>query len=173
MKILAISGSLRAASSNTALLRALALLALPPLEISLYEGLAGIPPFNPDLDSEPGPEPVEAFRAALRRADAVVVSTPEYAHGIPGSLKNLLDWVVGSGELSEKPVALIHASARGEHAQASLREVLRTMNARLLSDVETTLSLMGPPRSPAEISSEYGHAAQIRSFLQKLAELRN
>lgn len=169
MRILAISGSLRAASSNTALLRALALLASPPLEISIYEGLAGIPPFNPDLDSEPGPEPVEAFREALRRADAVVFSTPEYAHGIPGSLKNLLDWVVGSGELSEKPVALIHASARGEHAQAALREVLRTMNARLFNDLETTLALMGQPRSPAEIAGDPEHSAQILAFLQKLA----
>src|SRR6202012_4211982 len=99
---------------NTALPRAAAVVASSPIDIVLYEQMETLPPFNPDLDLEPGPEEVSRFRSALRDCSAVIFSTPEYAHGIPGSLKNALDWVVGSGELSRKPVALINASARGE-----------------------------------------------------------
>jgi NAD(P)H-dependent FMN reductase len=111
--ILAICGSLRARSSNKTMLEAAARMAP---EVSLYEGLETIPPFNPDLDIEPAPEPVARFRDA----DAVVFSSPEYAHGIPRSLKNALDWVVGSGELSGKPVTLWNASARGTYPEAEL-----------------------------------------------------
>lgn len=168
MKILAISGSLRKASSNTTLLRAAKLIAETPLEITIYEELDQIPPFNPDLDVEPAPAAVARFRALLNESSVVIFSTPEYAHGLPGSLKNLLDWVVGSGELSEKPVALIHASARGEYAQASLREVLKTMNANLLTDAETTLSLTTPFLDPAELASCSSSAPLLRAFLSKL-----
>ena len=168
MKILAISGSLRNASKNTTLLRAAKLIAETPLEITMYEELDQIPPFNPDLDVVPAPAAVSRFRAALNESSVVIFSTPEYAHGIPGSLKNLLDWVVGSGELSEKPVALLHASARGEYAQASLREVLKTMNANLLTDAETTLSLTTPFLDPAELASCSSSAPLLRAFLSKL-----
>lgn len=127
LKIVAISGSIRARSSNAALLRAAAHIA--PVEI--YEGLAQLPPFNPDLDEEglaPPPEVAE-LRQLLIEADAVLISSPEYAHGVPGVLKNMLDWLVSVGELVGKRVALLNASpAGGAFAQASLLETLRTMN---------------------------------------------
>ena len=94
-KILAISGSLRAGSSNTALLRAAQALAPAGATVELYAGLAELPHFNPDLEGHE-PDSVHALRASLRAADAVLFSSPEYAHGVPGSLKNMLDWVVGS-----------------------------------------------------------------------------
>ena len=133
MRVLAISGSLRSGSSNTILLRAAAGLAPRGLSVTLFEGLADLPHFNPDLDDEANPPPrVREFRDALRAADGLMICSPEYAHGVPGSLKNALDWVVGSGELSGKPVALINASPRATHAQESLREIIATMDARII-----------------------------------------
>jgi NAD(P)H-dependent FMN reductase len=170
MRILAISGSLRVQSTNTSLLRAAQLVAPVPLDVVLYGEMETLPAFNPDLDIDPGPEAVLRFRAELRDSSAVVFSTPEYAHGIPGSLKNALDWVVGSGELSGKPVALMNASARGEYAQAALREVLKTMDARLVSEAEITLPLLGKGLGAAEIAADLEFADIIRRSLQKIAE---
>src|SRR5262245_21657419 len=101
MKILAISGSLRAHSSNAAILRAMAALAPPDVDIELYEELGRLPHFNPDLDQEGAvaPRPVADFRRRLAAADGVVICSPEYAHGTPGSLKNGLDWLVSVIEL--------------------------------------------------------------------------
>ena len=130
--ILAISGSLRAASSNTALLQAAARLAPAHVTMTAYAGLAALPPFNPDDDGDAPHPAVAALREQLQAADGVLISTPEYAHGVPGALKNLLDWVVGSGELVDKPVALLHAS-RSPWALASLRETLTVMSARLVA----------------------------------------
>ena len=168
MKMLAISGSLRAQSTNTILLRAATLIAPPPIHILLYEELDTIPPFNADLDVEPGPESVSRLRAALRDADAVLFSTPEYAHGLPGALKNALDWVVRSGELAGKPVALFNASSRGEYAQASLREILKTMDARLLSDAEITVPLLGKDLKASEVAANPPFAEVILSSLAKI-----
>src|SRR5512138_474853 len=126
VRVLAISGSLRAASSNTALVGAAVLLAPGGVEVSAYQGLADIPPFNPDLDTAVPPAAVVRFRDALVGCDAILISSPEYAHGVSGVLKNALDWVVSSGELIDKPIALVNASARSIHAQASLRETLTT-----------------------------------------------
>jgi chromate reductase len=120
MRILAISGSLRSRSTNTALLRALGLLAPPELHVVLYDELEQIPPFNPDLEPASHSRPVARCRSSLRKSDIVAFSTPEYAHGVPGVLKNALDWTVGSGELAGKTVVMINASSRGTHAQASL-----------------------------------------------------
>src|SRR3984885_8527288 len=169
MRILAISGSLRAKSTNTALLRAAASVASSSIDVVLYLQMEELPPFNPDLDLEPGPEAVLRFRAALRNSSAVVFSTPEYAHGIPGSLKNALDWVVGSGEFSGKPVALMNASSRGEFAQAALREVLKTMDARLISEAEVTVPLLGKGMGVADIAADPEFAALIRFSLEKIA----
>ena len=127
MRIVTISGSLRATSSNTVLLRALALLAPPDVEVVACEAIGTLPFFNPDFDTPTPPPTVAAFRAELRAADGVIFSTPEYAHGVPGALKNALDWVVSSGDLYRKPVALINASPLAAIAQESLMETLRTM----------------------------------------------
>jgi chromate reductase, NAD(P)H dehydrogenase (quinone) len=169
MKMLAISGSLRAQSTNTTLLRAATLIAPSHIDMVLYEELETIPPFNSDLDVEPGPESVSRLRTALRDSAAVLFSTPEYAHGVPGALKNALDWVVGSGELSAKPVTLFNASARGEYAQASLREILKTMDARLLSDAEITIPLLGKALDPSAIAANPEFAALILSSIEKIA----
>ena len=170
MRVLAISGSLRSQSTNTILLRAVAELAPPELEVVLFQELHRIPPFNPDLEAENSSGAVSRFRAALQESCAVLFSTPEYAHGVPGVLKNALDWVVGSGELSGKPVVMVNASSRGAHAQASLKEILTTMDARLLDRAEVTIDLIGKSLTPAEIAQEPAFASALRASLEIVGE---
>ena len=143
MHFLAISGSLRAASTSTTLLKAAAVLAPDGVTLSVYEGLGELPHFNPDLDKQPAQTAVADFRRQLRLADGVIISTPEYAHGVPGLLKNALDWLVASGELYEKPVALFSASPRANYAQASLIETLSVMTASVVSEACIALPLLG------------------------------
>ncbi len=105
------------------------------MEVTIYEGLAGLPHFNPDDDEEgtTPPPPVAELRSLLAAADGILISSPEYAHGVPGSLKNALDWLVSDGALVDKPIALICASPVGcQYAQASLVETLTTMNWRVV-----------------------------------------
>lgn len=167
MHIVAISGSLRAASSNAAVLRAAAHLAPPGVEVSLYAGLAELPHFNPDDDDTPGPA-VEQWRTLLRAADGLLFSSPEYAHGVPGSLKNALDWVVGSGELERKPLGLINASPRATHAQASLTETLRMMSATLVPGACIVLPVSGRELDAAGIVADPELAAGLRAALEAL-----
>jgi len=113
MNVVAISGSLRSGSSNAALLRAAAALAPAGMEFVFYEALGNLPHFNPDLDTDTPPKSVKELRALLAACDGVLISSPEYVHGIPGSMKNALDWLVSSGELYGKPVVLLTASPSG------------------------------------------------------------
>ena len=129
-KVLLISGSLRRASTNTALLETARVVAPRSLTLCSYSGIADLPHFNPDDDRPPRDLAVELLRDAIRSADAVLFSTPEYAGGLPGSFKNALDWEVGDdqiGSLNEKPVAWINGAPRGAaDAHASLRRCLVT-----------------------------------------------
>ncbi|MBW8868367.1 MAG: GNAT family N-acetyltransferase, partial [Acidobacteria bacterium] len=168
VRVLAISGSLRSASSNGALVRAAAQLAPPGIEVAIYE-LDELPPFNPDLDTDTPPMPVAAFRAALKSADAVLLSSPEYAHGVPGVLKNALDWVVGSGELVDKPVALLNASTRATRAWRSLVETLSVMSARVIREASITVALNGTRLDAKGIASDAQLAALVESALRRLA----
>ena len=155
MRILAISGSLRALSSNTALLRVAAVVAPEGVEVTLYDGLAALPHFNPDDDLDVPPPVVLALRSAIGAADGLLFCSPEYAHGVPGSLKNALDWLVSSIEFPFKPVALINASPMAVHAQASLVETLGLMNARIVQDACVTIPVSRADVSPSgEIESE-------------------
>lgn len=161
--LLAISGSLRAQSSNTETLRALTLLAPPEVTITLYDGLATLPPFNPDHDMEGMalPEAVQSLRAQVGAADGVVISSPEYAHGMPGSLKNALDWLVRGTEVIGKPVALVSASPRSTHAQVSLIETLRTMSMALVSEMPFVVPLANRGLSADAIASDGELAAPL------------
>jgi NAD(P)H-dependent FMN reductase len=149
--ILAISGSLRAQSTNTALLRTAQALAEAPIVVELYDGMSALPHFNPDDDHEPLPPDVVALRSAIHAADALLLSTPEYAGALPGSFKNLLDWTIGDdqpGSIYEKPVAWINGSSHGaSNAQASLRLVLGFAHARIVeeacADVPITTNEIG------------------------------
>ena len=141
IRVLAISGSLRSASANTAVLRTAATLAPEGVDIALYDGLADLPHFNPDLDGDIAPPSVANFRRQLAAADGVLISSPEYAHGVPGVMKNALDWLVRSGEFVDKPVALISASSHATWVRASLTETLTVMSAKLIADACIALPL--------------------------------
>ncbi|HEX6535013.1 MAG TPA: NADPH-dependent FMN reductase [Gemmatimonadaceae bacterium] len=168
MRILAISGSLRAASSNTAVVRAAAALAPAGVDVEIYDGLGALPHFNPDLDVEPLPSEVAELREAVARADALLISSPEYAHGVPGSLKNALDWLVSGVEIVHKPVALINASSRAAHAYASLTETLRTMSTVVVPDASVTLPLGPSQRGDAAILEDPMLAATLRLAIASL-----
>ncbi len=151
MRILAISGSLRRGSHNTLLLQAARELLDPADELSIWEGLADVPAYDQDADVEPAPASVRALREAVRSADAVLISTPEYNSSIPGALKNALDWAsrpIATNPLRNKPVAVIGASSGmfgAVWAQAELRKVLAAMGARV-AEVELAVG-----RSPREV----------------------
>jgi chromate reductase len=144
MRILAISGSLRGGSHNTALLRASSELLSSDDELTLWEGLAGIPAYDQDDDVMPAPAPVAALRDAVAAADAVLIATPEYNSSIPGALKNALDWAsrpIATNVFRNKPVAVIGSSAGmfgAVWAQAELRKVLAAMGARV-AEVEVAV----------------------------------
>ena len=139
MNILAISGSLRARSSNTSLLRLAASVAADDVHVELYDGLAALPHFNPDDDLDVPPPPVLELRRRVGEADGLLFCTPEYAHGVPGSLKNALDWLVASVELPGKPVASLNASPLSTYAQASLLETLTVMSTRIVREAWVTV----------------------------------
>lgn len=109
----------------------------------------------------------------LQAADGVVFSTPEYAHGVPGALKNSLDWVVGSGELVGKPVVLFNASPRGTYAQASLTETLTVMSARLVPEASIKLQLLGKPLDARQIAADPGMSAALRTAVESFAHAIN
>ncbi|MGZ4537766.1 MAG: NADPH-dependent FMN reductase [Blastococcus sp.] len=133
-RVLLLCGSTRDGSSNAAAVRAVHELELPGLHTDLYESLRDLPAFVPD--EQPVPLPVTDLLDRIRAADAVLMCTPEYAGGLPGSLKNLLDWTVGGGELYDKPVAWIDVAnpGRGAGARTQLGVVLGYVGARVVSD---------------------------------------
>jgi NAD(P)H-dependent FMN reductase len=170
MRLLAISGSLRRASTNTAALEALARLAPEGVKVLVYGDLAKLPPFNPDDDMEdkPKPEPIETLRALVDASDALVIAAPEYAHGLPGVLKNALDWLVASETFAGKPTALINTSPRAFHAQASLREILSMMAARLIPEAFVSISLTGKAVAPDDILADTVCARRLTESLEAL-----
>ncbi|WP_327413104.1 NADPH-dependent FMN reductase [Streptomyces sp. NBC_01233] len=146
--ILLLSGSLRAGSSNEAVLRtAQAVAAETPAGVRtvLYDGLGTLPHFNPDDDTDQLPAPVAGLRAAIAAADAILVCTPEYAGTLPGSFKNLLDWTVGGTEIGDKPVAWVNAAApgRGQGAEATLRTVLGYTGAAVVEEACVRIPVTG------------------------------
>jgi chromate reductase, NAD(P)H dehydrogenase (quinone) len=153
IKILAISGSLRASSSNTALLQATIALSPEAVEMRLYERLNDLPHFNPDLEPIE-PESVIDLRSQIAWADGLLICSPEYAHGVPGVLKNALDWLVSGSEFVEKPIALFNASPRATHAQASLIEIITTMSGRVISEACLDVPLLGRKMDAVAISED-------------------
>jgi chromate reductase len=170
MRILGISGSLRSRSANSAVIAAAAGLAPPAVEIVSYAGLAGLPHFNPDLDTADPPPAVSDFRRQIADCQGLLICGPEYARGVAGSLKNALDWLVASFELPGKPVAVINASERATHADAQLRLTLTTMSARVIEDASITLPLLGRNLDAAGIMADAALSAQLRAAVQRLAQ---
>lgn len=161
------SGSLRAASVNAEVLRALDNLSPDNVTLTQYRGLASLPHFNPD-DEQDAPASVIEWREQLQHAHAVIICSPEYAHGVPGVLKNALDWVVGSGEFMNKPVLLLSASPGSSFVGPQLTETLTVMMGRVHS---VTLSVMGKKRDELSMRMDETIAREMRDALSKLIEM--
>jgi chromate reductase, NAD(P)H dehydrogenase (quinone) len=170
MNIIAISGSLRATSLNTAVLQAASRLAPTGVTIEIFEGIGNLPFFNSDLDGDRLPREVAEFRAVIGTADGLLISSPEYARGVAGVMKNALDWLVGSFEFPNKPVALINTSPRATHALAALTVTLETMSARLVKDASITLPLLGTANDAESIAANAELAAPLRSALERYVQ---
>lgn len=169
MRLLAVSGSLRAASINSALLRAAARLAPAGIEVQWCPDLGALPLFNPDLESDP-PAAVQQFRASVAQAPALLIASPEYAHGMTGTLKNALDWLVSFEPFACKPVAVLNASPRAHYADDALREVLTTMAAVIVEPASITLPLVGARLDEEGMVDTPAIATALRAALQALAD---
>ena len=169
MKILAISGSLRRASSNGTVLQAMRRLAKPPVDIAIYAGLGALPHFNPDFDNELIPALAAQLRDEVAQADGLIISSPEYAHGVPGSLKNALDWLVGALDFAGKPVALINTAPRATHAQAMLRETLTTMAANIVADASITIEVPRLGATVDDVLADARCAAALAAAIETFA----
>ncbi len=173
LNVLALCGSLRAASVNAAFLRAAARIAAPDADIEVADWLGRLPLFNPDLedviDDREVPRAVLALRLAVSAADAIVIASPEYAHGVSGTLKNTLDWLVSFEPFIHKPVAVVNVSPRARHADDALRETLRTMSAALVGERSFEVELPGARTSEDAMAESPAVVALVE---QAMAALR-
>jgi chromate reductase, NAD(P)H dehydrogenase (quinone) len=165
VNLLGISGSLQARSSNRALLDAARDIGRGDVSVRVYGGVDGLPHFNPDLDGDRTPPSVIEFRELVGEADGVLIATPEYAFGVPGALKNALDWLVGSGDLYEKPVAVLSAAPsaeRGANARADLERTLGGQGARVLA----SSTIVVPNGRGAEVMADDVARAALAAVLR-------
>lgn len=167
MNILAISGSLRAASLNSALLRTFLRLAPPDIEVTLCTLVGELPLFNPDLEATL-PDAVARLRTQVAAADALLIASPEYAHGVTGAIKNLLDWLVSFEPVVHMPVAVLNASPRARHADAALKETLRTMSLAIVEPASLAIPLLGSGLNEADMAEAPAIAAAVRASLAAL-----
>jgi chromate reductase, NAD(P)H dehydrogenase (quinone) len=172
-RILAICGSTRKNSLNLSLISAIISLSDQIFDIRIFGGLTELPHFNPDIDNENPPEAVADFRRQLREAEGILISAPEYAMGVPGSLKNAVDWTVSSCEFSKKPVALITASLNGEKAHASLLETLNIIEARIVPETTLLISFAKTKISAQNEITDPSTRVQVEKLISAFHKLVN
>ncbi|MDR6568574.1 NAD(P)H-dependent FMN reductase [Chitinophaga ginsengisegetis] len=171
IKLLAICGSTRQSSSNHHLIKAITELGAGKFTVQLLDSLTAIPHFNPDLDMDAGsaPEAVQHFRAQLAAADAVLICTPEYAIGVPGTLKNAIDWTVSSMHFSQKPVALITAGTSGHKAHQSLLGTLLIIESKIAEDAQLVISSVRTKVNGEGVITDADTETQVRKLIDALA----
>jgi chromate reductase len=170
IKVLAICGSLRTASINRVLLHVAIRLSPPSMEIVMSPDIGALPLYNPDLE-HCVPAQVVRFRTQVAASQALLIASPEYAHGVTGPLKNALDWLVSFEPFTNKPVALLNASPRAHHADAALREILKTMSAEIVEAASITVPLLGYALTEDEIAPHPVFSIAIASALLDLQAL--
>ncbi len=175
-RVLLVSGSLRLGSTNSAVLRTAARLLPESFEASPYDGMAGLPAFNPDDDKDPLPSAVAGLRHDIRAADALLFSTPEYAGALPGAFKNLLDWTVGdaeTGSIYEKPVAWVNVSSRGAvDAHDSLRKILRYVGAAIVEAACVAIPVTTAMVGEDGLVADHAVRVELTRVLQALRTFR-
>lgn len=166
MKLLAISGSARAQSTNTALLRVLASIAPPSMAIEVFAGIGDLPVFSPDREGNATPEAVRAFQQKIAEADGLIISSPEYVRTLPGGLKNAIDWLVSGEHVIGKPIVLAHASHRGDDMLQALRIVLSTISSNFNPGIFLRIPLMKQrPEDIAKSVSQPANRLAAEKFL--------
>ncbi len=163
-RVLALSGSLRYGSYNTALIHAAAKLAPIAMELVCFSELDLMPLFNPDREHENIPV-LQRLKQEIKKSDGILISSPEYAHGISGVLKNTLDWLVSGDEFPYMPLALANTSPRASHGQLALREVLKTMSGTIIDAATITVPLLGTDLNAEKIIAHDKMAQYIRGKL--------
>ncbi|HVZ56573.1 MAG TPA: NADPH-dependent FMN reductase [Chitinophagaceae bacterium] len=174
--LLALCGSTRPDSSNHRLIEAVMAMAGGALKRLPFAGISSVPAFNPDQVDQDTPGAILDFRKTLAKADAVLICTPEYAHGVPGALKNVIDWTVPTGEFSGKPTCLITASTDGRYGHQALLETLRVMEAGGIDQLELHIPFIRVKINPAGRITDPATLEAVRKlldrFLQVIAESR-
>ena len=168
LKLLALSGSLRKSSYNTAAIQALKILAPDHAKITIGN-IGDLPLFNPDREGEYIPA-LKQLRSALKKSDGLIIASPEYAHGISGPLKNALDWLVSGEEFPYLPIMLINTSPRASHAQAALREVLTTMSGNIIENLSVSIPLLGSELETNGIVANQEMATTLRAGLHEFCQ---
>jgi len=171
MQFLAISGSARRDSTNTAMLRTVSDIVQPDHVLEVFDGIGDLPVFSPDSEDSPLPPTVQAFISSIQRSDGLIISSPEYVRAIPGGLKNAIDWLVSRDEIISKPIALMHASHRGDDMLAQLRLVLSTVSSAFRVDLFLRFALM--KKTPEEIGTllnQPENREAISGFVRHFAE---
>jgi chromate reductase, NAD(P)H dehydrogenase (quinone) len=167
--IVAINGSTREKSTNALLIQAIKDLTRNSLIVHEFNKLADLPHFNADLDDENPPKQITDFRNQLKTADGILICTPEYAMGVPGSLKNAIDWTVSSCEFMHKPTALITASSHGLKGHAALLETLKIIEAKMSDDTQLVISFVKTKIKEAGITEQ----ETLQSVLKLLEAFKN
>ncbi|MFT4183487.1 MAG: NADPH-dependent FMN reductase [Rhizobium sp.] len=167
----ALCGSQRQASTSRRLLEALHAASPDGVSIEICDLIGDLPIFNPDDEGERTPAIVAAFAAKIRDADGLIVSCPEYVHGIPGGFKNALDWLVSRDEVPFKPLMFAHASHRGDLVLEQLDEVLRTMSLRIVAEAFLRVPIAGKSEeAQAAILMEAQESGTLRASLACFAQ---
>lgn len=174
-KVLAICGSTRSKSANLQILHYLKSLTGEDLEFEFYTDLDKLPHFNPDLDKDVAPSIVEELRSKIKSAHGVLICTPEYVFSLPGALKNAIEWCVSTTVFSEKPVALITASAHGAKAHESLQLIMKTIYSALQADTQLLIQgAKGKVNKEGQITdanTAQGLKELMKAFLNQLNEI--
>ncbi len=168
VKILSICGSTREASLNQKLLNVIQECAgsISGLQVESYSGIAALPIFNQDLEGDKTPPQVLEFCAAVESSDGLLIASPEYVRAIPGGLKNAIDWLVSREEIVAKPIALVHASYRGNDMLSSLRLVLATVSERFTEEIFLCIPLQSSDTvTEGSIAENRQNVSQINEFL--------
>jgi NAD(P)H-dependent FMN reductase len=165
-KILAICGSTRKESVNLHLLQAIAQMFEGKVAFEIYRGLGELPHFNQDLDIDPAPAAVEALRSKMLLADGILVCTPEYVFSLPGSLKNVMEWMVSTTILSDKPVALITASSSGHRAHEALQLLMSTIGARIVGGASLVISAPKNKISTESVITDATTKAEVKELME-------
>ena len=172
-EVLTISGSTRQRSTNLNLLKAIEALFEAEFEFLYFNGLSALPHFNPDDDNENPPPAITVFRKMIKKADGILICTPEYAMGLPGTLKNALDWTVSSSDFSQKPVAVITAATSGEKAHESLIGTLNIIEAVTNKDIQLLIPFAKAKINTSKVITDENTLADVKKLMNNFLELLN